>query len=1358
MKNFTGFLTIALVFLWTQAFAQPSNDNCSSAVTVGALPWTSAAFDITLATTAGDPPAPSCQSNLARSVWFQFTPTTTGNHYISTCQSDAAGSTVPDIVLGVYTSTGGCSGPFTPVVCDDDGCTTLGNQSLISSAALTGGTTYYIVAWQYCLSGCSAPSAGAENIQLYVAPPPSAPANDDCAGALSVTVNSGTTCTSFTSGTVVGATASTGPSSTCGTYDDDVWFSFVATSVVHNIAIQNVTGSATDMTHQVLSSCGAPTALVCSDPNTSTVGGLTVGQTYYIRVASFTSTGGQTSSFQVCVTTPPPPPANDECSGALSVTVNSGTTCTSFTNGSVQSSTASAGPSSTCGTYDDDVWFSFVATSLIHNIAIQNVTGSTTDMTHQVLSSCGAPTALVCSDPNTSTVSGLTVGQTYFIRVATWSSTGGQTSAFEVCVTTPPNMTYVSSTTTQVTGASGAGSVDQQTIRIDVTVINQNTPLSISSFSLNTNGSSVAADISNAKIYYTGTSTTFSTANLFGSFATPSGSFTINGSQALTGGTTNTVNYFWLAYDLTCSAAGPNLDGECNSFVIGVGSQAPTVQAPANNRTVTALSSYSTAANGNWNSPSTWLCGIPPSNTTIPININHNVTLDANVDVQSTVTVAANRTLTINANTLSIGNGGTGVQNLSISGTVSVGGGTLNVGTSTGVSTSNITVASSGTLSISSGTINLGPTGGYLRSLSNSGTLTVAGGIVNVNGSVSISSTFNQSGGDIIIDGNGGTAGSSVAASTAMLSMTSGAGTTTGGTITIVDPNFNSGSGKAVDYNVSTTARTWATAHILNIGDGVSTQSSSNTSGFILESYTGTGRLTYGTLNIKGGSITNRWVSLGAWSINVGGTMTVDAGSEIRLSSASTPPVFVGNIVNNGTITSTVALSLAAISGNSVVVNPNPQTISGSGVWRNLTTSPTANLNGLTVNNSNSNPISIPASMISGTGTGSVSGTLTLTSGKLDIGATPITLGISTGTNGTLTGGSATSYIIGEMRRWIGTTTGSRPFPIGTSTTYRPATINFTGAQTTGGVISASFGATAPTTTGLPIAAEAGNGGVAIEALSPNGFWQVERISGSGGTYTATFDASSFTQVGGAPISNFANVKIVKRSTAGSWAAGADGTSSAIANAAGLATAARTGCTSFSIFALGGTNAALPIELKLFTGKVLEKSNLLQWETASESNVQSHSIERSKDGSTDWTVISTQPSKGESRRVHAYSAEDIRPLAKSYYRLRTVDFDGRYQISKVISLSRELTTTNAISVFPSPTSDKVSVQFIAQKSGDVNIQVLDLTGRVVLTQQLTAVEGLNNSEVSLNSLPSGTYILNVKIDSQVTEPVRVIKL
>lgn len=360
---------------------------------------------------------------------FTFTPTVTGSYSIQQASSFAY------IDYQFRTVASGCTS--TGWTCIDD----LSGASNSPLFNLTAGVQYYLL--------LDPESTAGGNVSFTINCPIAAPVNDNCVGAIALAVNPNLSCASVTAGTILGATDSGITGSGCfGTDDDDVWYRFVATNTTHYVNLLNVTGSATDMYHAVYSGasgCGAlGAAILCSDSDSSIVNGLTIGQTYYVQVYTYTSTGGQTTNFNICIGTPPPPPSNDNCSGAISLTVNTDLSCTTTTAGSVASATDSGIAGSGCfGTDDDDVWYQFVATNTTHYVNLLNVTGSTTDMYHAVYSGasgCGSlGTALVCSDSDSSIVNGLTIGQTYYVQVYSYTSTSGQTSNFNICIGTPCN-------------------------------------------------------------------------------------------------------------------------------------------------------------------------------------------------------------------------------------------------------------------------------------------------------------------------------------------------------------------------------------------------------------------------------------------------------------------------------------------------------------------------------------------------------------------------------------------------------------------------------------------------------------------------------------------------------------------------------------------------------------------------------------------------------------------------------------------------------------------------------------------------------------------------------------------------------
>jgi hypothetical protein len=129
--------------------------------------------------------------------------------------------------------------------------------------------------------------------------------NDECLSAINLIP--GLSCSS-TTGTVSGATASSGIPACLGTPNNDVWYKFTATANQHIINVEGE--SAFDAVVQAFSgSCGSLTSIGCRDNNfngqdeTLTLSGLTVGQTYHIRVYHYYSDMPTTPGFKICVTT-----------------------------------------------------------------------------------------------------------------------------------------------------------------------------------------------------------------------------------------------------------------------------------------------------------------------------------------------------------------------------------------------------------------------------------------------------------------------------------------------------------------------------------------------------------------------------------------------------------------------------------------------------------------------------------------------------------------------------------------------------------------------------------------------------------------------------------------------------------------------------------------------------------------------------------------------------------------------------------------------------------------------------------------------------------------------------------------------
>jgi len=266
-------------------------------------------------------------------------------------------------------------------------------------------------------------------------------ANDECDAATEVPVNTDATCDLTASGTFQGATLSEdmpGPCDTWSTIYKDVWFEFEAVEGAHMISILNEIDwgiSLQVFTEDICTDSEAEPLACATSP--LLLSNLIPGEVYKIRV--FSTNSSASSSFDVCVRTLNSP-ENDDCDEAIDVPVNTDATCTLTTPGTFEDATlSSVGGLIACYEWDEavkDVWFEFEATDTVHKVSILNIADTwSTYVEVFEETDCSTPGAepIACGQ-GTLLLSDLTVGETYKIRVSTYSATNNST--FDVCVRT----------------------------------------------------------------------------------------------------------------------------------------------------------------------------------------------------------------------------------------------------------------------------------------------------------------------------------------------------------------------------------------------------------------------------------------------------------------------------------------------------------------------------------------------------------------------------------------------------------------------------------------------------------------------------------------------------------------------------------------------------------------------------------------------------------------------------------------------------------------------------------------------------------------------------------------------------------
>ncbi|WP_264522311.1 T9SS sorting signal type C domain-containing protein [Flavobacterium sp. N1994] len=432
------------------------------------------------------------------------------------------------------------------------------------------------------------------------------------------------------------------------------------------------------------------------------------------------------------------------------------------------------------------------------------------------------------------------------------------------------------------------------------------------------------------------------------------------------------------------------------------------------------------------------------------------------------------------------------------SGTLTNNSKTLNIATTvtTGATALNI---NGGTVTNGGGTINIGVANGGNQALSlTSGALTISSGTVNLNGNVVNSGgTLTMSGGNFTIDPNSGTLATSVASGTIVFSITGGTQAVTGGTITFVDPP-SAGAALTLGYSITTTNQSWV-GNTIVVGGSSGTNATTATVGFAFDSYIGSGRLQLGAVTVAGGNTTDRYMSGPASTADevlIGGTLTINSGSELRIGS-SDEFNFAGNIVNNGTLTSLNTSTTAASSAinfekqSGATSNTVAQTVSGTGTFRNSTTSSTAKFSSITFDNTASG-----AAVTFSIGDVTVSSATNFVNGIVDIGNNNSFTYVGTGVVVNRTNGYVLIQGTGQMKKDFATGASSFTFHVGenTGTTeYSPFTLSF------------SANSTARTIGVRPVdAIHPSMDDVDVQTDYISRYWQLSNSAAGTYTYTAT--------------------------------------------------------------------------------------------------------------------------------------------------------------------------------------------------------------------------------------------------------------
>jgi hypothetical protein len=173
----------------------------------------------------------------------------------------------------------------------------------------------------------------------------------------------------------------------------------------------------------------------------------------------------------------------------------------------------------------------------------------------------------------------------------------------------------------------------------------------------------------------------------------------------------------------------------------------------------------------------------------------------------------------------------------------------------------------------------------------------------------------------------------------------------------------------------------------------------------------------------------------------------------------------------------------------------------------------------------------------------------------------------------------------------------------------------------------------------------------------------------------------------------------------------------------------------------------LPIFLLEFRALLIDKDVKLNWTTSSEINNNGFEVERSNDGNN-FEKINFARGNGTTNTLRNYEFIDVSaPLDKTnviYYRLKQIDFDGKFEYSKIIYVSKNQPQLNSVFVHPNPFVNTISISFASDNLGKGIIVLTDITGRKISAKEIEMTKGINSYELNeTSSLQQGIYFIRL---------------
>ncbi len=176
-------------------------------------------------------------------------------------------------------------------------------------------------------------------------------------------------------------------------------------------------------------------------------------------------------------------------------------------------------------------------------------------------------------------------------------------------------------------------------------------------------------------------------------------------------------------------------------------------------------------------------------------------------------------------------------------------------------------------------------------------------------------------------------------------------------------------------------------------------------------------------------------------------------------------------------------------------------------------------------------------------------------------------------------------------------------------------------------------------------------------------------------------------------------------------------------------------------------NNPLPVKLLKFNARLVKTNVDLNWSTGEEINNKGFDVERSTNGKT-FEKIGFVKGSGNSTLVNNYSLTDGNAFEKTnvstlFYRLKQFDFNSAFTYSNTVIVKKDIGNNEPVFVYPNPFKDKLNIDFAALAKGEITVQIIDISGKIIENKKVEVLPGNNSILFETNHLVNGVYMMNI---------------